>query len=542
MALQSKKKTEVQVRPPLDIVEKEEMLAVLIRNREAYEAAAEQLTVEAVRRCSEPLAVIWSEVRRFHKQYAELPDKTQLIASLHTTAAADPGALDEDELREVDEFIEIAFDDAERGCDISTSPTHRQVAIIACKSLLEEHAIHDFRDSLTRDRTFPVDLQQTYRDAQTKLERIGTLAPRDVPSVEQTMGGFDQWLGARRGKPLGGLATGAARFDQALDGLKGLTIIGGNSGAGKTSRCLWAAKGILENAEQNDAVVVIISADMDRDVLIARMICALADVPSTTFTRGSPVMADKPKTAHPHHTKADHEKIQKGREKFLQLIANHALVIVGAEAGQGITAGSLAPTVRGAKLKSGRKRALLIVDYLQLLRAPDMDEIAADRHRIDQLHWVIERGRKDGDEHSAVVAISEMRKRGADRKAGDHDSADLYGSTRIGYSADAVLLTSAADADDMAKLYSALRGKTKADLPAAVDKKRKELANSGVVVNTLNLAKGRDGTNRGAWMELFHFNTHRFEEAVAETHIPSPDADGTVSQTAVKKKGSKAKK
>lgn len=167
-------------RSPLDPQKKEEMLAVVVRNPEAYESVSELLTIGQVRKFSEPLSVLWRVVRKFHTKYGELPDKTQIAADIHNTLKADPDILDKEECAELDEFLDYAFDDKEHGKNIAKSKKHCRVAIETCRQILEEHAADDFQQALTKDGTLPADLPHLLETSRAKLDQINSLTEIDI--------------------------------------------------------------------------------------------------------------------------------------------------------------------------------------------------------------------------------------------------------------------------------------------------------------------------------------------------------------------------
>ncbi len=366
------------------------------------------------------------------------------------------------------------------------------------------------------------------REIADKADAAGQVAA-DVQFLSAGMESFKKWRTARLGKPLGGLATGDQRWDKALDGLKGINILAGNEGCGKTSHALQIMRGVL--AHQDDTVAVVVSADMQQEVLIARLVCALGNIPWSVFTKGS---GPSGKKKHPFNTKSEHERIL-AAEAALEELGKDRLVVVGSEGGESVTASALSRMAEQAKCKSGKPRCLLVVDYLQLLSAPGLEGLDADRFRVDELKRVVSAGRKSGDDFAAVIAISEMRKRLAGAKQSAQDGSDIMGSTRIKYAAEATVLTSIASDEEVAGLYPSIRALKGVALKKAVEQKRKELRKDGRNIVSVGLDKGRDGTERGTWLETFHFNTYRFEECVAEVEIPSPPEGKGKSSKKVKK-------
>jgi hypothetical protein len=104
-----------------------------------------------------------------------------------------------------------------------------------------------------------------------------------------------------------------------------------------------------------------------------------------------------------------------------------------------------------------------------------------------------------------VVAISETRKPATGRRHWGEDLADLMGSARLGYGADAVLLyRRIAGDDELARVY--------ADAGRATPPTSGRLEDEGISPIMLSLAKGRDGMRLGEWPLEYHFNRSIFRE------------------------------
>lgn len=167
----------------LDIRKKESMLAVLIRNRDAYEAIQDVLLAKHVRAFSEPLGLVWSTVRRFYKQYKDLPDRTQLEDELNDRITENPDLLAHDEHADVDEFVDYAFDDKAHGRDISRSDKHVRVALDTCRLLMEELAIAEAQEKLQSNATVPVDLPNILEKEMARISEIQSIVTKPIERV-----------------------------------------------------------------------------------------------------------------------------------------------------------------------------------------------------------------------------------------------------------------------------------------------------------------------------------------------------------------------
>ncbi len=322
---------------------------------------------------------------------------------------------------------------------------------------------------------------------------------------------FDERMQKHWGRQLLGLRSGIAELDGRTDGLRGLTLFGAKPGSGKTTKSIEIALGIARHVEENDAAVVLVSADMPRETLYARMLCNLGGIEYARLAKGSP-QGEKRTKGWKHHSAADAQKILAARSALDKL--QDRLFIYGSDNGQPITAASLKGYVAEAKRVTKLSRAFLVVDYLQLLAVPEgLDELAADRHRVAELQRVIEASRKQGDDAAAVLAISEMRKPVGERKGSEWGTGieDLMGTARLGYAADAALLCRAMTPGEMAAYYPDFGDKKAKEIEMHAEKTLAGLSATGITPVTFALAKGRDGMKRGKWSEEFHYNLSQFK-------------------------------
>ena len=151
----------------------------------------------------------------------------------------------------------------------------------------------------------------------------------------------------------------------------------------------------------------------------------------------------------------------------------------------------------------------MVIDYLQMIPVPDtvrrVTELDIDKYQLRVAQDILAGMRQNesallGD---AVVAISETRKPSGGRGHWGEDLADLMGSARLGYGADAVLLyRRVTDEDQIGEIYEA-QGR----VPTI-----EELESEGIVPIMLAMAKGRDGMRIGEWPVEYHFNRSIFRE------------------------------
>jgi hypothetical protein len=187
----------------------------------------------------------------------------------------------------------------------------------------------------------------------------------------------------------------------------------------------------------------------------------------------------------------------------------------------------IANLVRDRKDATGSARAIVFVDYLQVLPVPleieKQGDLAADRYRVSVLQDLLS-AIHDGGDPDCVFAISEARKPPSSKERWGLGLAELMGSARLGYSAGAVLLYGGMDVEQIKHYYGPMTA------PEIIRERRLE---NGIAPVELTLVKGRDGMHRGSWGVEYKFHRNRFEELHASRCEPDTydqDADQACDQ------------
>jgi hypothetical protein len=293
---------------------------------------------------------------------------------------------------------------------------------------------------------------------------------------------YGQRLRDRQKQPLLGLSTGLAGLDKALVGLRGLTLIGGGTGIGKTA--LAEAMAVAALRAHSDVAVLFYSLDMLKDFLYDRLLCHEAGVTYQDLMR-----QERGEDVQQVLSAAD-ERLRSDVLRRLRVVDRHEVHQEG-----GLTAALVCQHINRLLRATGARRALVVVDYLGLITvtAKGMTSLEEDHRRIELLKGALAMTRTAASPlgHSFLV-ISEVRKGEQGRDSLTLD--DLLGSCRISYAPEAVLLL-------------------EADGKAA----------GGKQPLVLNVAKGRDGTTRGRLKLLFDYRRYRFHERSG----PVPGGDAT---------------
>lgn len=335
---------------------------------------------------------------------------------------------------------------------------------------------------------------------------------------------FERRLQYYRGRDLIGLRTGLKALDERTLGLRGLLVLGAAPGVGKTSLSLQVGLGVCDH--NPDAAFIVFSLEMDRWALYTRMLCGRARLDWKTVMLGSE--GCRGKADGPWFNASDQQRLEAAAAELRgDALGSRVFILDRTALGEDLTAAKLSARVEQCKARAKVKQALVVVDYLQRLPVPSLvtrgGELEADRHRVQLLQDLAAATQSsDNPLGDAVLVISETRKPSGGRNWG-HGLADLMGSARIGYAADAVLLYRPLD-DGEVESYGWPTVAGGVSTLAALD-------GHGVTPVRLELVKGRDGMQRGGWAMAFHYRQSYFTEAEAGAGgdgpvMPLVDLDG----------------
>ena len=214
--------------------------------------------------------------------------------------------------------------------------------------------------------------------------------------------------------------------------------------------------GVCQHHAENDAVVLFLSLEMDKDTIYARVKCNLAQMDYQTLMLGSP---EGEREDGSFFSAADQAHLDAARAVAEEGQVMSLLVVVDSDAlGTRVTAEGIAALVSEAKARTGATKALLVVDYFQLLTVPaevaDRGDIEADRHRINLLKDVIERSRTEANpQGDAILAISEARKPSDEKQGWGRSLSELMGTSRLGYAPTLMMLYQVMTDTDIMEQY-----------------------------------------------------------------------------------------
>lgn len=198
-------------RPTLDREVKETLVAVLIRNEDAHTTVRDILSIEQFGRFDAGLALAYKIACDFYDEFGMLPDYELLRSEIQEAMVEDPAALDLDEVKRLNDFLEYAFDeDAFEKGDVATSRVYTQWAIKKARRFLQDHLAEQVQHTIVNADGVVEDVAALFAKCHERVEAIDALAGSKV--IEPFPEGWDH----RGGIPL--VSTGIPFIDPFLGG------------------------------------------------------------------------------------------------------------------------------------------------------------------------------------------------------------------------------------------------------------------------------------------------------------------------------------
>ena len=337
--------------------------------------------------------------------------------------------------------------------------------------------------------------------------RIDGVTTSQIHTLSDDWDAHEEQLSVYRGKELIGLKTGIAELDRRTLGLRGLGALGSPPNLGKTALTLQMALGVCRYHKLNEAVAVYVSLDMPKKDLYSRIKCNLAEMEAVTLFQGSSGTAD-PKS---YFNSKDQKRLRKAKRLMeKRQIGSRLLILDRHDLGDQFTTGRLLGIVDKLKSRAKASRALIVVDYLQILPVP-MEEAYGnehdqDRYRIRMMQDLVAQTKTDKNpDGDAVLFISEARKPPSSKDKWGASLSEFMGTARLTYAIDYALIYRRMEkGEEMLNYY----GVNKDD----ADSHLKKLDRNGIAPSMLCLEKARDGMVKGQWGMEFHFKKSIFTE------------------------------
>jgi hypothetical protein len=481
-------------------------LAHVFRLPSLFALAGPQLQAEFFNEADEPhLRIVWKTAAHTVGTYgagllsgAPAQARNVLQTEARAYAASHPQEMPPEFNGPLDYFFEWGFEKLapdelhfEYGRELLKRFLHEREVVRPLRRFLQDAG----EGSVTN---LPTMLQHV-QERQAAIEQMGG----GLRSMAGDWDSFQGYLNTCRGRALIGLRTGMPWLDERTLGLRGLTAVGASPGLGKTA---WLSQlGLNVVRHNDDAIFVLVSLEMSRDSLYARLVCNQAGVDWKTLVLGSPSLRGN--ANGPWFTPQDNARIVEANAALAGDGLGSRVFILDQEAlGPDFTAQTVLAHVEQAKAATQKTRALIGVDYLQLLPAPDLADLEADRHRVQFLKKLLAGTRTAANPAGdCVFVISEIRKPSG-KQHWHGQLADFMGSARLPYALDAAFLfrrLEGGGAEAHSFDWSAV------GVPSPSEE---SFAQAEVAPILLELVKGRDGFMQGSIGLAFEYTEARFTE------------------------------
>jgi hypothetical protein len=340
------------------------------------------------------------------------------------------------------------------------------------------------------------------REAQAYKDKVDTLgAGTALSAASHTLGAtwdaHELILDRDRGKAFLGLRTGIAELDRRTLGLRGLTLLGGQPGTGKTALACDIAVGVCEAHEDNDAIVILVTLEMAANLLQTRIKTNLSQLDWDRYTRGSPEPADW--VPGQKFNQEDLAKVKAAKQRCAAGgVGARLLILDRAALGKSWDAATIVRLAKDAKAAAGASRVLIIVDHLQYITLKDdgieRSDTACDKARMQIVHDVRDGLRTDADADPAVLLIAQTRKPASSKDAWGTALSEFLGAAEIAFACDAAILLHRMAPDEVGGFYANLAGDWKnKSVKAQIEAFLKDRREKGITPIVSDLAKARDG-------------------------------------------------
>jgi replicative DNA helicase len=493
--------------PRLTLDQRYELLAHVLRLPSLFALAGPRLQAWFFHEADEPhLRIVWKTAKHVVDNYGPgllSGDPAQARTVLQTEARAYAASYPLEMPPEYNPYIDEFFAWAYEG--VAAGELHLGYGQELLKKFLHEREVvrplSDFlRNAGENSITNLPAMIQHVRERQAAVDQLGGT----LRSMAGDWGSFQTYLSTCRGRTMLGLRTGMPRLDERTLGLRGLIALGAMPGVGKTTLLLQLGLNVLRH--NDDAIFLFVTLEMPRHALYARVLCNQAGLDWKTVMLGSAPFRGAP--TGPLFLPDDQHKLTQAQAALHEGGLASRLFVLDPEAlGPDLSAQTVLAYLEQAKAATQKARALVAIDYLQLLPSADLIDLEADRHRVQFLKDVLAGTRTaanpDGD---PVFVISELRKpSGARRWHGQ--LSDLMGSARLAYALDAAFLFRRLGDEDAAEVHSFDWSAVGVPSPGEA-----AFAQAEVAPILLELVKGRDGFAQGSVALAFEYTKSRFTE------------------------------
>lgn len=357
-------------------------------------------------------------------------------------------------------------------------------------------------------------LQQQIKYAEDE-EKISKIKPDILPITKITdrIKSHNETLKKYRGKKHLGLCVKTiSEFNDKMLGLRKLILLAAAPNVGKTALTIQLAKEVL--LTESDACLVYVSLEMDAEEIFTRMMLYHSGLNFDTYVLGSQQVEGE-QEYHNFFSPDELRKIDVAIKEMEKI--GDRLQIIDMSSCAGLNAEMIIEYVNKLKIQTNCKRAIVVIDYLQVWPTPPStrfsSDIEADKWRIGEIKKI--RDALNAVNQDPVIVISEARKPSGKEDIWGGDLSDVMGSARGTYTPDAVLLLNPLQEKQLKKYFE--NNGVPTDIKGYEFEEDKDnnikgfLANHGIAICNLKMPKARDGMKRFNILLAYHFNKNKFD-------------------------------
>ena len=289
-------------------------------------------------------------------------------------------------------------------------------------------------------------------------------------------------------------------LDDATGGFRGLTLLAGKSGEGKTILALQNTLDVLRNYE--DICAVILSMDMLQTPLLRRMASHCALLPLSTVRSG---------TTPTGWTEEERTAVERGLAE-LQTLGNRIKILDRFNFSNPNRQSIIREMARHMEL-TGKSHCILVVDLVELLPTPERLKSEYDREswQIDEFRTIADSMNED-----PLLGLCKAGKGDAVGNAMVKGNADKVQRSDMVITIESFKEEELLGFYDINNGYITLRAKKEIykekDAAERAKEIRKALQQDGKSPMVLSVTKGRDGAKKTSFNVVNHFEKNMFRQ------------------------------
>lgn len=293
-------------------------------------------------------------------------------------------------------------------------------------------------------------------------------------------------------------------LDQHTMGLRGLCVLAGAAGVGKTSLGLQIGTDIVRR--NKDACFVFLSLELNAQEVYPRIMSRLAQVDWRTLLLGMDQFRGKG-AEHASYTQEQLGRLEQVRNGIDVL--GRRIMILDSGNFSDSSPENLFKEIQRFKESTGTRRAFVLIDSLQTWPLEHLPPVAVSAEDIETLRITRIKKLRDALQGDTVMVTSDARAV-AESTASTRKTHELVleNSSRLLHTPDLVMMLSPVREDELLEVLN-------------VDSVRLEMAKEdaaerGRSYANLVIVKGRDGIRRETVPLTFWYNQFRFCEGISE--------------------------